>query len=97
MLTDAGVDVLILDFTNGTLYPEAWDALFETMTAMKKEGNVVPKICFWGYNNGANTVPKCVDKSTITTMPKASTKICGSIGTANRYCFIMRMKHILPM
>lgn len=62
MLTDAGVDVLILDFTNGTLYPEAWDALFETMTAMKKEGNVVPKICFWGYNNGANTVPKCVDK-----------------------------------
>lgn len=62
MLTDAGVDVLILDFTNGTLYPEAWDALFETMTTMKKEGNKVPKFCFWGYNNGANTVPVCVDK-----------------------------------
>ncbi len=61
MLTDAGVDVLILDFTNGTLYPEAWDKLFETMTKMKAEGNVVPKFCFWGYNDGAQTVPSCVN------------------------------------
>lgn len=61
MLTDAGVDVLILDFTNGTLYPEAWDKLFETMTQMKAEGNKVPKFCFWGYNNGAQSVPSCVN------------------------------------
>lgn len=50
MLTDAGVDVLILDCTNAVCYFTEWTALFETMTAMKKEGNVVPKICFWGYN-----------------------------------------------
>ena len=63
MLTDAGVDVLILDFTNAVLYPEAWTALFDTMTQMKKEGNVVPKFCFWGYNdNGDSTVSKCVQK-----------------------------------
>lgn len=61
MLTDAGVDVLILDMTNGTLYADAWDKLFETMTKMKAEGNVVPQVCFWGYNNGANTVPQCVE------------------------------------
>lgn len=50
MLTDAGVDVLILDCTNAVCYFTEWNALLSTMTAMKKEGNVVPKICFWGYN-----------------------------------------------
>ena len=59
MLTDAGVDVLILDFTNAVLYPEAWDILFETMTEMKNEGNKVPKFCFWGYNG---TVASCTQK-----------------------------------
>ncbi len=51
MLSDAGVDVLILDCTNGVSYYDEWNALLSVMTAMKKEGNVVPKVCFWGYNN----------------------------------------------
>lgn len=51
MLTDAGVDVLILDCTNGVCYVDEWNALLTVMTQMKKEGNAVPKICFWGYNN----------------------------------------------
>lgn len=51
MLTDAGVDVLILDCTNGVCYVDEWNALLSVMTDMKKEGNVVPKVCFWGYNN----------------------------------------------
>lgn len=50
MLVDAGVDVLILDVTNAVAYFDAWNALFETMEQMKAEGNIVPKICFWGYN-----------------------------------------------
>ena len=50
MLTDAGVDVLILDCTNAVCYFTEWNALFETMTAMKNEGHKVPKVCFWGYN-----------------------------------------------
>lgn len=50
MLVDAGVDVLILDCTNAVCYFEEWDALLNTMTAMKAEGHKVPQVCFWGYN-----------------------------------------------
>lgn len=50
MLNDAGVDVLILDCTNAVCYFTEWNALFETLTAMKNEGHKVPKVCFWGYN-----------------------------------------------
>ena len=56
MLTDAGVDVLILDATNAVCYWDEWDTLFETMEAMKAEGNPVPKICFWGFNGPVLTV-----------------------------------------
>jgi len=50
MLSDAGVDVLIMDVTNAALYWSEWDALFSTMQEMKAEGNKVPKFCFWAYN-----------------------------------------------
>jgi len=50
MLTDAGVDVLIFDVTNAVCYYDEWDTILETMEQMKKEGNTVPKICFWAYN-----------------------------------------------
>lgn len=50
MLTDAGVDLLILDCTNGVAYFDEWDTLFEVMNEMKAEGNKVPKVCFWVYN-----------------------------------------------
>ncbi len=49
-LTDAGVDVLILDCTNGYPYWNEWQTLFDTMMQIKNEGNPVPKICFWCYN-----------------------------------------------
>lgn len=51
MLTDAGVDLLVLDGTNGIAYFDEWDTLFEVMHEMKAEGNKVPKVCFWVYNN----------------------------------------------
>ena len=50
MLTDAGVDVLILDVTNGACYWQQWDTLFDVMEKMKAKGNKVPKICFWTFN-----------------------------------------------
>lgn len=50
MLSDAGVDVLILDFTNAVLYHDAWHILLREMSAMKAEGHKVPKVCWWGYN-----------------------------------------------
>lgn len=50
MLVDAGVDVIILDCTNGVTYFSEWDTLLSTMAAIKAEGNKVPQICFWVYN-----------------------------------------------
>ncbi|MDE7396383.1 MAG: hypothetical protein K2M98_01510, partial [Muribaculum sp.] len=50
MLVDAGIDVLILDCTNGVTYFSEWNALLSTMAAMKAEGNKVPQICFWVFN-----------------------------------------------
>ncbi|MDO4587771.1 MAG: hypothetical protein Q4C95_10810 [Planctomycetia bacterium] len=56
MLTDAGVDVLILDVTNAILYWDEWEVLFSTMEKMKAEGNKVPQFCFWAFNGPAITI-----------------------------------------
>lgn len=61
MLADAGVDVIILDMTNGTLYNDAWEKLFATMSHMRSQGCKVPKFCFWAYNNGAKTAAECIE------------------------------------
>lgn len=50
MLSDAGVDVLIMDVTNAVRYWDEWDTLFTTMEKMKREGNKVPQVCFWAFN-----------------------------------------------
>ena len=51
MLQDAGVDVLILDVTNGVCYWDEWELLFATMEQMRSEGNRTPQFTFWSYNN----------------------------------------------
>ena len=56
MLSDAGVDVLIMDVTNAVRYWDEWDTLFTTMQKMKIEGNKVPKFCFWAFNGPVITV-----------------------------------------
>jgi len=56
MLTDAGVDVMIMDVTNGVLYWDEWEVTFSAMMEMKVHGNKVPKICFWAYNGTVITV-----------------------------------------
>ena len=58
MLSDAGVDVLILDVTNAVMYWDEWKVLFDTMTKMKAEGNSVPKFCFWAFNGDVVNVVK---------------------------------------
>ena len=50
MLSDAGVDVLIMDVTNAVCYWDEWEVIFRTMQEMKAEGNRVPKFCFWAFN-----------------------------------------------
>lgn len=56
MLTDAGVDVLIMDVTNAVRYWDEWEVVFSTMEKMKAEGNIVPKFCFWAFNGPVITV-----------------------------------------
>ena len=50
MLADAGVDVLVMDVTNGVRYWDEWELLFTTMQKMIAEGNKVPQFCFWAFN-----------------------------------------------
>jgi hypothetical protein len=56
MLTDAGVDVIIFDVTNGVRYWDQWETIMSVMEKMKSEGNKVPKICFWAFNGPVMTV-----------------------------------------
>lgn len=50
MLSDAGVDVLVLDVTNAVRYWDEWEVLFSTMEKMRAEGNNTPQFCFWAFN-----------------------------------------------
>lgn len=56
MLTDAGVDMLIMDVTNAVRYWDEWDVTFRVMQEMKAEGNQVPTFCFWAFNGPSITV-----------------------------------------
>jgi len=56
MLSDAGVDVLIMDVTNAVRYWEEWDTVFSVMEEMRAEGNNVPRFCFWAFNGPVYTV-----------------------------------------
>lgn len=55
-LSDAGVDVLVLDVTNAVRYWDEWEVLFSTMTKMREEGNSTPQFCFWAFNGEVITV-----------------------------------------
>lgn len=56
MLSDAGVDVVILDVTNAVMYWDEWSVVLSVMEKMRKEGNKVPKFCFWAFNGPVITV-----------------------------------------
>jgi hypothetical protein len=56
MLSDAGVDVLIMDVTNAVRYWDEWDVTFRIMQEMKKEGNKVPQFVFWSFNGPSISV-----------------------------------------
>ena len=63
MLSDAGVDVLVMDVTNAERYWSEWDVLFTEMEKMKAEGNKVPRFCFWTFNGPvADVVQDLYDK-----------------------------------
>lgn len=52
LLTDAGVDVLVIDATNKLTYPKQADVLMRAMDAVRAQGKKAPKIAF--YTNTAS-------------------------------------------
>jgi hypothetical protein len=56
MLSDAGVDVLLMDVTNAVRYWDEWEVIFSVMEKMRAEGNKVPQFCFWAFNGPVITV-----------------------------------------
>lgn len=56
MLTDAGVDVLILDVTNALTYDTEREALCKVLSEMKAEGRKVPRFALFAYANHVPTV-----------------------------------------
>jgi len=46
MLTDAGVDVIIFDVTNGLIYEQICQAIFRVFGEMRKQGQRTPQISF---------------------------------------------------
>lgn len=50
LLADAGVDVVILDVTNGYTYRSAYETLCRVYTAMRAEGNRTPQVAFISWN-----------------------------------------------
>jgi len=52
MLTDAGVDVLVMEATNGPIYVHEFLKLCEVLQRMKDEGYKTNlKVCVWSHNN----------------------------------------------
>jgi len=45
-LTDAGVDVIIIDVTNDKTYPDTYMTICKVFEEMRKEGEPTPDICF---------------------------------------------------
>lgn len=61
LLSDAGIDVLILDATNGLTYPEVYNKLCEVFSQMRREVNITPQIAFMINSHPQKTVQKLFD------------------------------------
>lgn len=57
-LSDAGVDVLILDATNGFTYRDVYMNLFRIMSAMRAEGEPTPQAAFLTHFNAESAIRK---------------------------------------
>jgi hypothetical protein len=58
MLSDGGVDVIILDVTNGAIYLPTVTKIVETYRKMRKEGRSTPSIAFIVNSAAAKTVER---------------------------------------
>jgi hypothetical protein len=62
LLTDARVDLLVIDATNTFTYPKAADALMRAMDAVRKQGKKPPKIVFYTHTASGKTMQKAYDQ-----------------------------------
>jgi len=56
LLTDAGVDLLVIDATNRLTYPKQADVLMKAMNAVRAQGKTPPKIVFYTNTSSGETM-----------------------------------------
>ena len=61
LLTDAGVDVLVIDATNRITYPKQSDALMRAMEAVRKQGKHPPQIAFYTNTHSGEAMQEIYD------------------------------------
>lgn len=58
LLTDAGVDLLVIDATNGLIYARQAETLMKAMDAVRKQGRKPPQIAFYTHTASGTTIEK---------------------------------------
>lgn len=61
LLTDAGVDLLVIDATNRLTYPKQADVLMKAMDAVRAQGKNPPKIAFYTNTASGETMQQAYD------------------------------------
>lgn len=61
LLTDAGVDLLVIDATNRLTYPKQADVLMKAMDAVRAQGKNPPKIVFYTNTASGETMQEVYD------------------------------------
>lgn len=61
LLTDAGVDLLVIDATNTLVYPKQANALMNAMDAVRAQGKKPPRIVFYTNTSPAVSMQKVYD------------------------------------
>lgn len=61
MLSDAGVDTLIMDATNAFTYDNIWSKIGDIYLDMRSKSQRTPKICFITWSSSLQTVQKLYD------------------------------------
>ena len=62
LLTMAGIDYLVCDFTNAVVYDGAVETLLKTLANFQAQGFAVPKIAFYTNSYSAKTVRRVYEK-----------------------------------
>lgn len=62
LLTDAGVDVLVIDATNRFIYAEQAESLMRAIDTVRAQGKNAPKIAFYTNTASGETMQKAYDK-----------------------------------